>query len=510
LHNARRALDHGEVERADRELARVRPSLRRHAEYLRLVGVTRRLQKRSEQALCALYGAAALRPGDAVVLTSLGTGLRAAGRVEAALDVLRKASEIAPGDATTWYALGRTLDRAERPDEARYAYERALRCGARHPKLRIAYGDVLRALGHIGPAVQQYRLALRKPGSVRAWGRLANIKTQCLDAQDAARLERLYESTALGAGDRVIAGFAFAKALEDQQRHAEAFAVLRSVNAIQRERTRWNPSAFRDRNERIARAFATPPETASPADLGSEVIFIVSLPRAGSTLAEQILASHREVEGANELPDLWAVLDEESRRRGIEFPDWVAGTDPVDWHRLGRRYLERTARWRRVRPRFTDKALSNWRIIGAARAMLPGARFVSCRRDPLETCLSCYRQRFAHGQAFSYDLAELAACWHEHERMMRHWREGHPRHIHDLVHERLLAEPEVEIRRLLRFCGLRFDPACLRHHQTQRPVRTISSAQVREPLRAGTARAHLYGELLAPLREALALAAPGW
>ncbi len=504
LREARCALDHGYVAMADRTLSKIRPRARRHPEFLYLLGVTRHLQKRRDEAISALYGAAALRPTDAHILTSLGTALCNAGRIEAALACLSQGCRLASGTATAWYALGRALGRDARLDAAQQAFECALRCDPRHVRARIALGDALRTRGRIDRAVEQYRLALREPGGVRAWGRLANVQTVQFDARDAATLERLYTDPTLAEEDRVVAGFALAKALEDQGQYVAAFTVLESANALRRKRMTWNPAAFRRRNDEIARAFSSQPTTASPANLGEEVIFIVSLPRSGSTLTEQILASHPQVEGANELPDLWAVLDEESRRRGVEFPGWVPLMGADDWHRLGRRYLERTVRWRRSRPRFTDKALTNWRIIGAARAMLPGARFVNCRRDPLEVCLSCYRQRFARGQAFSYDLTELAAYWREHERMMQHWRQQHSGYIHDFVHEKLLAEPDLEIRRLLEFCRLRFDPACLRHHETRRMVRTISCAQVREPLRVNTAHAHLYGDLLAPLRDALA------
>src|SRR6185312_7507313 len=178
----------------------------------------------------------------------------------------------------------------------------------------------------------------------------------------------------------------------------------------------------RDRVQSILRTFATatPPQSLN-ASLGHEVIFIVSLPRSGSTLTEQILASHPDVEGANELPDLGNVLEAESRRTGLEFPAWVPNATPADWRRMGESYLERTARFRKSRSRFTDKALSNWRVVGAAMAMLPGARFVNCRRDPVETCFSCFRQVFARGQAFTYDLFDLAAYWRDYDRMMRFW-----------------------------------------------------------------------------------------
>jgi hypothetical protein len=238
-------------------------------------------------------------------------------------------------------------------------------------------------------------------------------------------------------------------------------------------------------------------------DFGREVVFIVSLPRAGSTLVEQIVAAHPEVEGAGELPDLSIVIDEESRRRGAAFPAWVGEAGTADWRRLGERYLERTARWRTERPRFTDKSLLNVPYVGAAAAMLPGARFVHCRRDPVETALSCYRQWFAQGQAWSYAIDDIAACVHGHARLAERWQTLLPGAFRAIVHEELAAEPETTVRGLLDFLGLPFDARCLEFHRSTRNVRTASAAQVRQPLRRDTGRADRYGRLLDPMRRAL-------
>jgi hypothetical protein len=176
---------------------------------------------------------------------------------------------------------------------------------------------------------------------------------------------------------------------------------------------------------------------------------------------------------------------------------------PDDWQRLGQRYLERTSHWSRQRPMFTDKLPNNWYYIGAIRAMLPGARIVGCRRDPLETCFSCYRQ-LLHNNEYQRTFADLAAFWHEFDTSLRLALAQHPTHVHESVYEDLVADPERHIRRLLDFCGLPFDPACLEFHRTRREVRSPSAMQVREPLRRDTARAPRYGALLNPLREALA------
>jgi tetratricopeptide (TPR) repeat protein len=490
LRDARQALESRRAREADELLQRAQPMVDEHPEFLRLLGIARQQQGRPKDAVPLLRRALEQVPGDALILTNLGTALRASGEFDAAIVTLRRACDLAPELAAAWFNLGRALAADHRTGEAHEAYERALRCDPKHVRARISYADTLRTFGKSAEAAAEYRAALKLPGSTDAWTRLAGLQTVRLSVEETAELERLFSSPGLSDRDRVTVGFALTRALS-------------AANSVKRRQVEWDAHAFSQRIDTIMKAFAAPPATASPPTLGREVIFIVSLPRSGSTLTEQILASHPEVEGANELPDMSHVLEEEERRTGLEFPQWVARAQPQDWRRLGESYMQRTARWRRERPYFTDKALSNWRVIGAAMAMLPGARFVNCRRDPVETCLSCYRQLFNRGQAYTYDLAELASYWRDYERTMRFWHARYPGAVRDQVYEKLLADPEAETRALLAFCGLPYDAACLRFHETPRNVRTLSGAQVREPLRKDTARAPLYRELLSPLRLAL-------
>jgi hypothetical protein len=205
-------------------------------------------------------------------------------------------------------------------------------------------------------------------------------------------------------------------------------------------------------------------------EFGREAIFIVSIPRSGSTLVEQILASHPQVEGANEIKDMSQVIDAETHRRRSAFPLWATDATPEDWRRLGREYLERTASWRQTKPRFADKSLVTWYLVGAALAMLPAARVVIVRRDPLETCLACVRQCFTEKVGFTCDLDEMADYCIDFLRLTRFWLDRYPGRVFDLPYESLVAEPEPMTRRLLDFCGLPFDPACLDFHQTSRAV----------------------------------------
>jgi tetratricopeptide (TPR) repeat protein len=372
-----------------------------------------------------------------------------------------------------------------------------------HVDARALLADMLRVSGDAEAAAAEYRrIITARPFAGAAWWGLADLKTTKFAAEDIDLLCAAFADSRASDDDRIALGFALAKALDDHGRYAESLAALADANAIARRRRQWNAAAFSNGIAAIRDAF-TPPPPAPDAGLGNGVVFIVSLPRSGSTLIEQILASHPSVEGAGELPDLPLVLTEESKRRGRPFPDWASAMQPDDWQRLGRRYLDRTSHWSRRRPMFADKLPNNWYYIGAIRAMLPGARIVGCRRDPLETCFSCYRQ-LLHNNEYQRTFADLAAFWREFDTSLRLALAQHPANVHESVYEDLVADPERHIRRLLDFCGLPFDPACLEFHRTRRDVRSPSAMQVREPLRRDTARAPRYGALLDPLRDALA------
>jgi Flp pilus assembly protein TadD len=475
-----------------------------HPEVLRLRAVVAHMRGRFADAANLLRRVLAERPWDAQPWNNLGSALAELGDLDGAIQAFRKCAELAPQRAAPWFNLGRALDMRGQVDEAYAALTEALARDPGHVPARAARARVLQFMGRIGEAESEYRRVLAaRPDSPLAWFGLSALRTLRFSAEDLREIERIYARSDLSRDERIGIGFALAKALEDHERYAEAFAVLTAANATKRRTLFWDARAFSQYIDTIAAAFAQAPATTASADKGREVIFVFGLPRSGSTLVEHILAAHPLVSGANELDELRQIFTEESRRRGSPFPTWVPRAAPADWERLGDIYLERTAKWRRERPIFTDKGLSNWGFVGALRAMLPGARLVNCRRDPLENCLSCFRQSFAYELGFTYDLADTAAFWRDYDRLVRLWHQRFPGAIHDLVHERLLADPEAEIRALLDHCGLEFDPACLSFHEVERHVRTASAAQVRQPLSADTSRAARYGALLDPLRAML-------
>jgi tetratricopeptide (TPR) repeat protein len=494
------------LDEAERSLAKVRAQAGDHPEFMRMLAVTLHLKGRYGEAAALLRRALEKSPNDPLILTNLGSVLKADGDAMGATVAFQRACELDPKMAAPWYNLGNALTQQLRVDEALNAFEEALRRDPEHMKALHARAGLFIALGRIDEGVDEFRRVLaHRPDSIAAWSGLTGIKTAHLTDAETAQLEALYAAPHVSDPTRNRYGFALAKALEDQGRYAEAFVVLSSCNAATRRQHTWDAEQFTRAIDQVIETFAKPIAQASDPTLGKEVIFVVSIPRSGSTLTEHILASHSEVSGADELPIVGDLLNQEAARRGVPYPNWLQLANAADWTRLGREYLKRTERWRKSRSRSTDKGLSNWAFVGVIHAMLPGARIVNCRRDPVETCWSCFKQDFGTKQSYSYDMTELASYWRDYDRMMRFWHAHYPHRVHDMVYEDLVDDPETQIRRLLSFCDLPFEPTCLRFNETQRAVRTMSAGQVRQPLRHDTARAPAYGELLAPLRWALGI-----
>ena len=499
---AAQALELGRVDEADRHIIGLLALYPQHPEVLRLMAGAQSLRGQIPAAIATLQRAIAQRPNDALYLNTLGSAQIAAFDYDGAIASLHRAVELDPNLVVAWYNLGLVLMRSMRVEESATALRRAVALKPDEFTARVILGDMLRAEGRNDEAVAEYRRVLAQRSDVgMAWWGLADMKTLRLDAADIAQMQNAMQRPHVSEADSVAMGFALAKAFDDEGRYPESLHALEQANARARLRQRWNAAAHRANIDAVLDAF-TPAPSGADAALGAEVIFIVSLPRSGSTLIEQVLASHSQVDGAGELSELPLVLTEESQRRGQPFPQWVDVMQAQDWQRLGARYLQRTAHWSERRPRFTDKLPYNWFYIGAIRAMLPGARIIVGRRDPLETCFSCYRQHLANNE-YTRTFADLAAFWRDFDRAVTHWRELHPTHVYENSYERLVREPEAAISDLLAFCDLPFEAACLDFHKTERDVHTPSAMQVREPLRRDTARAPRYGALLDALRAEL-------
>src|SRR5579875_2364377 len=456
-----------------------------------------------EAAERSLTNALALAPDDPEATRMLGGVVLRRGKYVRAIECFRKVLPVWPDDDDLRIGLGIALYEQGEVPEAVMHLRRA--CDPAHRSVVLSLARAQANLGRIDAAVAGFREVLqRDPGNAEGWFGLSNLNTVRFDAADLASLQRALARQNLPDRDRELLGFTFAKALENQGDYAQAFEVFRAANASRRRRVKWDAAGHRERIVATRRAFAEgKPEPLDPG-FGHEAILIISVPRSGSTLVEHILASHPQVEGANEIRDLMQVIDGESARRGIEFLSWVPSATAQDWQRLGREYLARTARWRERKPRFTDKNLVSWYLVGAALAMLPAARVIVVRRDPVETCLACFRQCFSERSGFSCDLDDMADYLIDFLDLTRFWLEKYPDRVFDMPYEALLAEPEAMIRRLLDFCDLPFDPACLEFHKTPRTVQSLpSAAQVRQPLRRDTARSAHYGDKLDHLRQRL-------
>ncbi|MEW9572490.1 sulfotransferase [Rhodanobacter sp. Si-c] len=473
-----------------------------HPEVLRWMAITAGNVGDHDRAAESFQHALQALPDDADLHSGLGMALYRLGRHAAAVAHLQRVCDLAPQSPRAWYNLAEALHPQAQTAAAIAALQRALAMDPGFTRARVSLARVQISTGQTETAAANLRTVLdRDPGCVDAWVVLANLKTLAFDAEDVRRLDACMATANLEAGDRARLGFVLARALEDQDDYDRAWAVLQRANATRRQCVRWDSAGEHMRVEAMLQVFRDPMASATEPGLGSEAIFVASLPRSGSTLVEQILASHHEVEGANEITDLASVINGETARRHEAFPLWLQRAQADDWQRLGEAYLARTACWRRGKPRMTDKNLLNWLLAGTALSMLPAAKVVVVRRDPVETCLGCYRQWFHGDEGFSCSLEEMAVVYGDFWRLTRFWLGAFPGRIFDLAYADLVLQPERTIRQLLEFCELPFDPACLAPHQTSRAVlSTPSAAQVRQPIHRGVSRVAHYGSKLDSLR----------
>jgi hypothetical protein len=446
----------------------------------------------------------------------LARGMLEAGRYREAEAEIRRVLLLDADAAPAWVVLGNIHAQTMRLEAAIDAYERALGLNPRLPEVLLAKGHVLKALGRRAQCEAAYKecIALREDFSA-AYYSLADLKNYRFDdAEIAAMEDLLHEATAgfcpgPGAGqDSAQLHFALGRAREQRGSYEAAFAHYARGNALQRRHAVFDAAAFEQQCRRVAAVFdaaffaaRTGVGLPDPAP-----IFVVGMPRSGSTLVEQVLASHSAVEGTMELPTLPGMVREleQPQGRGAGFPQSVIAMGPDQLLSLGARYIEETRIFRSGRRFFIDKMPANFSHVGLIRLILPEAKIIDVRRHPLDTCFSAFKQYFAAGQSFSYDLEDLGRYYRSYIGLMDHWHAVLPGRVLELRYEDLVRDTETEVRRLLAHCGLDFEEACLRFYDTKRAVRTASSEQVRVPMYdSSIGYWRLFEPQLAPLQRSL-------
>jgi tetratricopeptide (TPR) repeat protein len=387
-------------------------------------------------------------------------------------------------------------------DEAIELYGEVLKAAPNQPRIWMSYGHMLKTVGRLADGVAAYRRAIGiAPSLGEVWWSLANLKTVRFDADDIAAMQAALGQVELSDEDRFHLDFALGKAFEDAKDYAAAFAHYDTGNRLRREAITYSAdetARFVDRSI----AVATPALFAAKAGQGYAVrapIFVVGMPRAGSTLVEQILSSHSQVEGTSELNDIPALA------RTGNYPERMRDLSANDLRSAGEDYLRRAAVQRHTdRPYFIDKLPNNWAHVPFIHLILPNAIIIDARRHPMSCCFSNFKQHFARGQGFSYDLSDMGRYYADYVRLMAHVDRVLPDRVHRVIYERMVEDSESEIRTLLNACGLPFEEACLRFHETERAVRTPSSEQVRRPIfRDGMEGWQGFAPWLEPLEAAL-------
>jgi tetratricopeptide (TPR) repeat protein len=492
-----------------------------HAEALSNRANTLYQLNRFEEALASCDRALSLQPDFVDALLNRGEALDELKRYEEALASLDRALALRPDSAEAFSNRGRTLHKLNRSEEAMASYERAL---ALNPDLSIAHnnvGLVLEEFGRLHEAQQAYLEALRlDPNLASAYNNLAGLKTFSVGDPILMAMETLAaKNEGMSKTAPMQLDFALGKAYADLKDYRRSFKHLRAGNASKRAMISYDEQsafAFFDRIE----AVFTPELIAAKSGGGDPSpmpVFVLGMPRSGTTLVEQILASHPLVHGAGELQIVNDVIRTVRGRDGsvTAFPEFVPALDASAFSQIGAHYV---TEMRQLAPkgegvkgqRVTDKMPSNYYFAGLIHLVLPNAKIIHTIRDSVDTCVSCFAKLFSAEQNHTYDLSELGRYYKRYEQLMGHWRRVLPAgRILDVHYENVVADPEGEVRRILSYCGLPWDDRCLSFYNTDRPVRTASAAQVRQPIyNSAVGRWHLYEEHLGPLLHALGTERP--
>ena len=443
-----------------------------------------------------------IAPDFLAARSNLATILHRQGRSAEAVAELEQLQLLDPDNLAHANLKAAALGRVGEFDEALELYEQVLVTLPKQPKIWMSYGHMLKTVGRQTDAVAAYRRALiLAPALGEVWWSLANLKTVAFDDADVAAMLAALDRRDISAEDRFHLHFALGKAHEDRRQAEIAFRHYADGNAQRKALIPYDADQTRAAVDH-AKSLYTPEFFEARRDFGADApdpIFIIGMPRAGSTLIEQILASHSMVEGTMELPDI-PKLAAQARNQG-----GIAQLTAADARALGEQFLHDTSIQRKsAKPFYIDKLPNNWLHIGFIQLILPRAKIIDARRHPMDCCFSNFKQHFARGQAFSYSLTDMGRYYADYVELLDHFDALLPGRVHRVIHERLIADLESEVRALLAYLGLPFEEACLHFYANDRAVRTASSEQVRRPINSdGVGQWRAMEAQLQPLKDAL-------
>lgn len=408
-----------------------------------------------------------------------------------AIEAFKQATILAPQNSMAWGKMASCYASAGYAEEAAEAYRKSIAINPKIPNVHMGFGHILKTLGDQAGSLRAYREAIRlKPNFGEVYWSMANLKIFKFEDDEVAAMEHALENSELQPVTDVHFRFALGKAYEDRKDFDKAWNYYHTGNELQRQQVEFDAVAHGMRQEAVrsyfTREMLSKAEGNGYPDEGP--IFIVGLGRSGSTLVEQILASHSQVEGTEELSVLGKLSDTIGRydRDNIHYPEALDKMRPIDWRGLGLEYLEGCKRYRMTdKPIFTDKLPNNYPFVGFLHLILPNAKIINACRHPLDTCLGNYKQLFGHGQNFTYDMFDLSEYYNEYAKMMDHWNEVLPGKVLDVHYEETVTDLEGTVARILDHCGLPFEEQCVRFHETERAIKTASSEQVRQPIYQG-------------------------
>ena len=487
LAKADQAQREGRLEDAEKVLRELLAGDPDNSKALRMLGMIALDANRFKAARRMLERAVELAPGSVLGWNDLANFHLKQDRYDEALKSVQRAVDLDPKMVHSYVMRGNILTKAQRHEESLVAYRKALEISPINAGALSGMAHVLKTIGRQEESVETYRKCIRAhPHFGEAYWSLANLKTFEFDDEEVQVMENMIGQEKLPDESKVNFFLSLGKHFENEKDYDQAFENYRQGNDLRRQYEIYDPVQTQVIHDRLINVFNREffEARAGSGDPDQAPILVVGLPRSGSTLIEQILASHSMVEGTMELPDLSRTIGELNKygKGKVEYPEATLSLSLEDTQTLGKAYLDSTMRYRSDKPYFIDKMPNNFSSVGFLHLILPNAKVINAQRHPLDSCLGCYKQLFFKGQSWTYDQYEIGQYYLQYQRVMEHWRKVLPAKVLDVQYEQMVVDQEAQTRRILEHCGLPWEDQCLRFYETERAVNTASSEQVRQPI----------------------------